>query len=33
MDEIGNRQKPRSRFSWELGNNNGVDWSPAWVTQ
>jgi hypothetical protein len=31
MNEIGNYNRPRSKFYWELGDRHGVDWSPAWV--
>ncbi|HEY0681320.1 MAG TPA: amidohydrolase family protein [Steroidobacter sp.] len=30
MNEIGNYNRPRTRFYWELGDHHGVDWSPAW---
>ncbi|GFE83870.1 bifunctional TolB-family protein/amidohydrolase [Steroidobacter agaridevorans] len=31
MNEIGNYDRPRTRFYWELGDRHGVDWSPAWT--
>jgi Tol biopolymer transport system component len=31
MNEIGNYNRPRSKFYWELGDRHGVEWSPAWV--
>lgn len=31
MNEIGNYNRPRSKFFWELGERHGVDWSPAWT--
>ncbi|MBM0108077.1 PD40 domain-containing protein [Steroidobacter sp. S1-65] len=31
MNEIGNYDRPRTRFYWELGERHGIDWSPAWA--
>jgi Tol biopolymer transport system component len=31
MNEIGNYDRPRTRFHWELDAATGVDWSPAWT--
>ena len=31
MNEIGNYDRPRSKFFWELGDRHGIDWSPAWT--
>ncbi len=31
MNEIGNYDRPRSRFFWELGDRHGIDWSGAWT--
>ncbi|MBB4630844.1 LpqB family beta-propeller domain-containing protein [Sphingosinicella soli] len=30
MNEIGNHPRERSRFFWELTDQNGIDWNPAW---
>lgn len=30
MDEIGNYDRPRGRFYWELQQRNGIDWNEAW---
>lgn len=30
MNEIGNYNRPRTRFYWELDNRNGIEWSAAW---
>ena len=30
MNEIGNRDKPRTKFFWELTDQHGIDWNPAW---
>lgn len=30
IDEIGNRSKPRSKFFWELTDQHGIAWNPAW---
>lgn len=30
MNEIGNYDRPRTRFYWELQQRNGIDWSEAW---
>lgn len=31
MNEIGNYDRPRSKFFWELTDRHGIDWSPAWT--
>ncbi|HJO03513.1 MAG TPA: amidohydrolase family protein, partial [Acidobacteriota bacterium] len=31
MNEIGNYDRPRSEFYWELDENNGIDWNEAWA--
>lgn len=31
MNEIGNYDRPRSKFYWELGDRHGIQWSPAWT--
>ena len=30
MNEIGNYDRPRGKFYWELRDNNGIDWNEAW---
>lgn len=30
MNEIGNYDRPRSRFYWELDDTNGIDWEESW---
>jgi formylmethanofuran dehydrogenase subunit A len=30
MNEIGNYNRPRSKFYWELPNYHGIDWNEAW---
>ncbi len=30
MNEIGNYNRPRSRFYWELEDYKGIDWNEAW---
>jgi hypothetical protein len=30
MNEIGNVDRPRSRFYWELSDYRGIDWNEAW---
>lgn len=30
MNEIGNRPRARTKFFWELTDQNGIDWNPAW---
>jgi Tol biopolymer transport system component/dihydroorotase-like cyclic amidohydrolase len=30
MDEIGNYNRPRTKFYWELQNVGGIDWNEAW---
>ena len=31
MNEIGNYDRPRSKFYWEFEENNGIDWNEAWA--
>jgi imidazolonepropionase-like amidohydrolase len=31
MNEIGNYQRPRTRFFWELGDYRGIDWNDSWA--
>jgi formylglycine-generating enzyme required for sulfatase activity/Tol biopolymer transport system component len=31
LNEIGNYDRPRSKFFWEVAERNGIDWSPAWI--
>jgi Tol biopolymer transport system component len=31
MNEIGNHDRPRSRFFWEMTDRHGIDWNPAWT--
>ncbi len=31
MNEIGNYDRPRTKFWWELQDRHGIDWSPAWT--
>lgn len=33
MNEIGNYDRPRSRFYWELDDYKGIDWNSAWSGQ
>jgi hypothetical protein len=33
MNEIGNYDRPRSKFYWELPDYNGIDWNEAWAGQ
>ena len=33
MNEIGNYDRPRSKFYWELKDYKGIDWNPAWAGQ
>ena len=33
LDEIGNYDRPRSKFYWELADYNGIDWNEAWAGQ
>ena len=33
MDEIGNYDRPREPFYWELPDYNGIDWNEAWAGQ
>jgi Tol biopolymer transport system component len=33
MDEIGNYNKPRTKFYWELQDRNGIDWNESWTGQ
>jgi imidazolonepropionase-like amidohydrolase len=30
MNEIGNYDRPRTKFYWELQDRSGIDWSEAW---
>jgi hypothetical protein len=30
MNEIGNYNRPRSKFYWELNDYHGIDWNEAW---
>ncbi|MBL8266983.1 amidohydrolase family protein [Steroidobacter sp.] len=30
MNEIGNYNKPRTKFYWELSDRRGIDWNAAW---
>jgi len=30
MNEIGNYDRPRGKFYWELDDNRGIDWNEAW---
>ena len=30
MNEIGNYDRPRTRFYWELADYHGIDWNEAW---
>lgn len=30
MNEIGNYDRPRSKFYWELADYQGIDWNEAW---
>jgi len=31
MNEIGNYNRPRSKFYWELDDYKGIDWNEAWA--
>ncbi|MBN7796868.1 PD40 domain-containing protein [Parahaliea mediterranea] len=33
MDEIGNYDRPRSRFYWEMQDYGDIDWNEAWAGQ
>ncbi|MCR8921844.1 amidohydrolase family protein [Dasania sp. GY-MA-18] len=33
MNEVGNYQRPRSKFYWELPDYNDIDWNEAWSGQ
>ena len=33
MNEIGNYNRPRTRFYWELEDYNGIDWNESWSGQ
>ena len=33
MNEIGNYDRPRTRFYWELEDYQGIDWNQAWSGQ
>ncbi|MDX3102043.1 amidohydrolase family protein [Nonomuraea angiospora] len=30
LDELAPRQRPRTRFYWELRDTHGIDWCEAW---
>ena len=30
MDEVGNYDRPRTKFYWELPEYNGIDWNETW---
>jgi hypothetical protein len=30
MNEIGNYDRPRTKFWWEISKRNGIDWNEAW---
>ena len=30
MNEIGNHPRQRSKFFWEMTDQNGIAWNPAW---
>lgn len=31
MNEIGNHDRPRTKFYWEMSDQHGTDWNPAWA--
>ncbi len=31
MDEIGNHPRTRGKFYWEMTDQHGIDWNPAWA--
>ena len=33
LDEIGNYNRPRTKFFWELKDYKGIDWNGAWAEQ
>jgi hypothetical protein len=33
MDEIGNYNRPRTKFYWELQDRHGIDWNESWTGQ
>lgn len=33
MNEIGNYDRPRTKFYWEIGDYHGIDWNEAWAGQ
>jgi imidazolonepropionase-like amidohydrolase len=33
MNEIGNHERPRMRFYWEMPDYRGIDWNEAWSEQ
>jgi imidazolonepropionase-like amidohydrolase len=33
MNEIGNYDRPRTKFYWELPDYHGIDWNEAWSGQ
>ncbi len=30
MNEIGNYNRPRTKFYWEIENHHGIDWNDSW---
>ena len=33
VNEVGNYNKLRTKFCWELNDYNGIDWNEAWAGQ
>jgi adenine deaminase len=33
LNEIGNYDRPRTKFFWELPDYRGIDWNEAWAGQ
>jgi hypothetical protein len=33
LNEIGNHDRPRTRFYWELPDYQGIDWNESWADQ
>jgi Tol biopolymer transport system component len=33
MNEVGNHDRPRTRFYWELPDYRGIDWNESWTGQ
>jgi len=31
LNEVGNYDRPRSRFYWEAGLRRGIDWNESWA--